>query len=172
MSALIVRRRRIAWLRIPILALAAAVLSAGAARAADPVSSAVQPIAVHVDQARVLKVPLQTVTLIVGNPLIADVSIQSGGIMVLTGKGYGVTNLIALDRNGGILLEHPVEVQSPRDELIVSVYRGVNRESYSCAAQACERRITLGDSAEFFTATMGQASALNTQAQGGQQSSK
>ena len=27
----------------------------------------------------------------IGNPLIADATVQPGGIMVITGKGYGVT---------------------------------------------------------------------------------
>ena len=41
----------------------------------------------------------------IGNPLIADASVQPGGIMVVTGKGYGVTNLVALDRDGATLME-------------------------------------------------------------------
>jgi len=45
------------------------------------------------------------------------------------------------------------------------VFRGVDRESYSCAP-VCERRATLGDSEGFFTSTMGQAGALNAAAQG------
>jgi Flp pilus assembly secretin CpaC len=55
---------------------------------------------VHLDQAKVLKLPEKTATLVVGNPLIADVAVQPGGIMVVTGKSYGVTNLVALDRGG------------------------------------------------------------------------
>ena len=30
----------------------------------------------------------------IGNPLIADLSIQPGGLAVITGKGYGATNFI------------------------------------------------------------------------------
>ena len=52
-------------------------------------------------------------TLVIGNPMIADVSMQSGGLMVVTGKGYGVTNLIALDRNGATLMEKQVSVKGP-----------------------------------------------------------
>jgi hypothetical protein len=49
------------------------------------------------------------------------------------------------------------------------VYRGVERESYSCAPK-CERRITLGDSTDYFGATLGQTGARTGQAMGGVQS--
>jgi hypothetical protein len=44
------------------------------------------------------------------------------------------------------------------------VYKGVERESYSCAPQ-CERRITLGDSTTYFTSTLTQTTARNGGAQ-------
>jgi Flp pilus assembly secretin CpaC len=100
---------------------------------------------------------------VVGNPLIADVSIQPGGQLVVTGKGYGVTNLIALDRSGRVLLEKTVEVQGPKEDVVV-VYRGVERESYSCTPN-CEKRITLGDAQIYFDATLAQAGNRTNQAQ-------
>lgn len=135
------------------------------ARATEPVASVGETIQIYMDQARVLKLPDRTATLVVGNPLIADISVQQGGVLVVTGKGYGTTNLIALDRGGALLLEHPIEVQGPRDQVVV-VYRGVDRETYSCTPK-CERRITLGDAPGYFTANLQQAGGLNTQAQGG-----
>ena len=47
----------------------------------------------------------------------------------------------------------------------VAVFRGVERETYSCTPQ-CERRITLGDSAAYFTATLGQTDIRNSQSSG------
>ena len=38
----------------------------------------------------------------------------------------------------------------------VQVYRGMERETYSCTPD-CERRITLGDSATYFQATIDQS---------------
>ena len=128
-----------------------------------PTGAVGETIAVYLDQSRVLKLPERTATLVVGNPLIADISLQTGGVLVLTGKGFGTTNLIALDRNGALLMEHPVQVQGPREN-VVAVYRGVDRESYSCTPD-CNRRIMLGDTAAYFTANMNQYTSLNTQAQ-------
>jgi hypothetical protein len=105
--------------------------------------------------------------MVVGNPLIADVAIQSGGVMVVTGKGYGNTNVVALDRAGKVLLERTIEVVGPRKDVVV-VYRGIDRATYSCAPY-CEPRITLGDSTDYFAATIGQTGTRNLQALGGGQ---
>ena len=134
------------------------------ARATEPVVQG-ETVKVYLDQAKLLRVPEGTATLIVGNPLIADVAVQSGGTLVVTGKGYGNTNLVALDRSGAVIMEHQVEVQGPLGQVVV-VYRGVERETYNCTPN-CERRITLGDAQNYFAATLGQSGSLNSQAQGG-----
>jgi Flp pilus assembly secretin CpaC len=121
-------------------------------------------IAVYVDQAKLLKVPAKAATIIIGNPLIADVTLQSGGIVVVTGKGYGATNFIAMDRSGDVLVDRQIQVEGPTEQL-VTVYRGVERESYSCMP-ICQKRITLGDGDGFFKSAMDQAGNLSGQASG------
>jgi Flp pilus assembly secretin CpaC len=129
----------------------------GAATLSAPLAHAGEALTVTLDQATLLKLPEKVATIVVGNPLIADVAVQSGGLMVVTGKGYGSTNVIALDRAGTVLMERAIVVRGP-NENTVSVYRGVERETYSCTPK-CERRITLGDSTNFFTQTMTQSDA-------------
>ena len=121
-------------------------------------------VSVILDQAKLLKLPDKVSTIVVGNPLIADVSLQPGGLMVVTGKGFGMTNLMALDRAGNVLMEKSVEVKGPAGDVVV-LYRGVERETYSCTP-ICERRITLGDSNTYFEAVIGQSGSRNGQAQG------
>ena len=116
---------------------------------------------------RARQLPERVGTIVVGNPLIADVSVQSGGLLIVTGKGYGRTNLIVLDRGGNVLLEKTVQVTGPGRDVVV-VYRGSERESYSCAPY-CERRITLGDAPAYFDATLGQAGTRVGQAMGAAQ---
>jgi len=139
-------------------AVLAVLLGAASAGADDSV------IAVNVDQARLVKLPGRVATLVVGNPLIADVALQAGGVIVVTGKGYGATNVIAMDHAGEILIDRVIQVEGPSDQ-VVTVYRGLERESYSCTPQ-CQRRITLGDGEGYFKATMEQAGTLNSQASG------
>src|SRR5256886_7564127 len=121
-------------------------------------------IAVYVDQAKLVKLPAKVATIVVGNPLIADVALQSGGVIVVTGKGYGATNFIAMDRTGEVLVDRQIQVQGPTDQL-VTIYRGVERESYSCIP-ICQRRVTLGDGDNYFRAAIDQAGSLSSQAAG------
>ncbi len=141
-------------------------LSPVTALAADPVpvNSAPEPVTVYLDQARILKLPERTTTLVVGNPLIADAVVQPGGVVVVTAKSYGVTNLVALDRAGTMLMEQSIQVVGPSGPVIV-VYRGIDRESYSCAPN-CERRITLGDAPAFLAANLGAYGAYTAQSAG------
>ena len=121
-------------------------------------------IAVNVDQAKLVRLPDRVATIVVGNPLIADVTLQTGGVIVVTGKGYGATNFIAMDRSGAVLVDRVIQVEGPTDQL-VTVYRGIDRESYSCMP-ICQRRVTLGDGEGYFRSTMEQAGSLSGQASG------
>ena len=148
----------------PAVRLAFAACLTALALAGGPPAMAADPLRIVLDQATILKLPEGTATVIVGNPLIADVSIQAGGLTVVTGKGYGATNLVVLDRAGATLMERELQVRGNGENTVV-VYRGGERESYNCAP-ACERRITLGDSPAFFAATASQTNLLNAQATG------
>jgi hypothetical protein len=151
MSAVFGRRRRL------VVALAVTLLSAAA-----PAQAAT--FTVNIDQASIMKLPDKVATIVIGNPLIADASLQSGGILVVTGKSFGSTNMLALDRAGKTILNTTIQVMGPPGGDLVVVYRGVDRESYSCTPE-CAPRITLGDNTKFFSDTMTQAGSRNSQAQ-------
>ena len=155
MPAVFWRRRRLFAVLAGTL-LFAAMLGAPAARA--------ETVTVSIDEARILKMPDRVATIVIGNPLVADASLQSGGILVVTGKGFGSTNLLALDRDGKVVMDKTVQVEGPASSNLVVVYKGVERESYSCAPK-CERRLTLGDSTPYFNSILVQAGSRNGQAQ-------
>ena len=170
MTAFVACRGRRPSLSLALGGLAVALAAVALPRAAlaadpEPESALRELVTVRLDQAKLLKLPERTATLVIGNPLIADATVQPGGVVVITAKSYGTTNLVALDRAGTTLSEVPIQVIGPGDAVVV-VYRGIERESYSCAP-VCERRITLGDSAEFFTTTAGQSEARNSAAAAG-----
>jgi len=138
-------------------------------------AAADEPIVVLLDQARIVQLPDRAVTVVVGNPLIADLTIQPGGIAVITGKGYGGTNFIVLDRSGTVLTEKSVEVKGPSDPIVV-VFRGPTRQTYSCTPE-CSPRITLGDTGkddfdkddpaiykDYFAKAIAQTATRNSQA--------
>jgi Pilus formation protein N terminal region len=155
-------QRNRAFARFGFLALALGILSWPAAGLAAP---APETVAVNVDQAKLVKLPGKIATIVVGNPMIADVTLQPGGLVVVTGKGYGATNFIALDRAGEIVVDRIIQVDGPTDHQLITVYRGVERESYSCMP-VCQRRVTLGDGGEYFKSTLEQAGTLNGSASG------
>jgi hypothetical protein len=143
----------------PLKGIALGLLLLPIAAVAEPSDDA---ISVNVDQAKLFKLPNRVATIVVGNPLIADVTLQNGGIIVVTGKGYGATNFIAMDRSGEVLVDRTIQVEGPTDQM-VTVYRGTGRETYSCMP-ICQRRVTLGDDNQYFQSALGQAGALNGQA--------
>jgi hypothetical protein len=113
---------------------------------------------VMLDQAKIARIPEGTVTLVIGNPIVADVTMLKGsGAMVVTGKGFGDTNLIALDGQGNVLDEKTIRVVPTGSTLIVQ--RGMERESYSCAPQ-CMPSVQLGDG-KLFGEASGQVTARN-----------
>ena len=134
-----------------------------AAIAATPTQA--ETVAVNIDEARIMKLPDRVATIVIGNPLIADAALQAGGMLVITGKGYGATNMLALDRAGKVIMDKTVQVVGPTGDSLVVVYKGIERETYSCAPE-CAPRITLGDSAPYFSSVLTQSGARTNGAQG------
>jgi hypothetical protein len=125
---------------------------------------AVDTVTVTVDQAKIVEIPPGTRTLIIGNPMIADVTLlKSGSTMIVTGKGFGETNMIALDSNGSPLAESNILVVGDPRGLVVQ--RGMERESYTCAPR-CQPTAVLGDDSAFFNNTASQIQAHNSNALG------
>jgi Flp pilus assembly secretin CpaC len=121
-------------------------------------------VMVVLDQARVVPLPQNVATVVVGNPSIADASIQNGSLMVVTGRGFGLTNVMLLDKAGQTLSEHQVRVVAPRDET-VTVFRGGERMTYACAPR-CESVIVIGDSKDYFDNLKKQAEERDKMASG------
>lgn len=101
------------------------------------------PINVNVNMARVLRISAPAATVIIGNPGIADVTIQDPLTLVLTGKSYGQTNLIILDSRGEPIADTLVEVAQMKAGTM-TVYQGQARTSLSCAP-VCQPIVMMGD---------------------------
>jgi hypothetical protein len=128
-------------------------------------SSAAETIVVRLDRAQVLKLPPKVNTVVIGNPMIADVTVQKNGSMIVTGKSYGVTNLIAQDSTGAVIGESLLRVEAPDDDMLV-VQRGMDRYTYSCTPQ-CQPTVNLGDVQAHFDGTATQTTNRNNLATGG-----
>jgi Flp pilus assembly secretin CpaC len=103
---------------------------------------------VSVDQATLIRLDRHGAEVIIGNPSIADVSVQSSKLLVLTGKSAGLTNLIVLDGSGKEVLNEKIIVSADNNQLI-TVSRGASRETYTCSPN-CIPALTSGDNEQFF----------------------
>ena len=121
-----------------------------AATLAGPMPAQAQdgaPINVNVNMARVLRISAPAATVIVGNPGIADVTIQDPQTLILTGKSYGQTNLIVLDSAGNPIADTMIEVVQMQAG-VVTVYQGQARTSLACAP-VCQSVVMMGDDTGF-----------------------
>ena len=105
------------------------------------------PINVNVNMARILRINAAAATVIVGNPGIADVTIQDPQTLILTGKSYGQTNLIVLDAAGNPLADTMIEVVQMQAG-VVTVFQGQARTSLACAPD-CQSVVMMGDDTGF-----------------------
>jgi len=131
----------------------------GALMLAGATAAQAERVSVVLDQARVIRLPEGTRTVVVGNPAIADVAVQKNNIVIVTGKTYGSTNLLALDGAGTIIQESDLLVQAPVEDIVI-VQRGLDRESYSCSPR-CAPTLVPGDSSAFFAGVGAQAQQRN-----------
>jgi hypothetical protein len=121
-------------------------------------------IAVTLDQAKIARLPTGATTLIIGNPMIADVTmLKASGVMVVTGKGYGQTNMIAINSDGQVLDEKQIRVVPTTTVLVLQ--RGDSRVSYSCNP-GCMPTVQLGDDNDLFSKAGTQITMRNGLAQG------
>jgi Flp pilus assembly secretin CpaC len=88
-------------------------------------------IEVTMNQAKIVKLSRAADTIVVGNPAIADASVQDASTIVLTGKGFGVTNLVVLDKDGSPIVDEQVTVVR-QDASSVRIYRRAAIQTMSC----------------------------------------
>ncbi len=88
-------------------------------------------IEVTMNQARIVKLTRPADTIVVGNPAIADASVQDASTIVLTGKGFGVTNLVVLDQEGSPIIDEQVTVVR-QTASSVRIYRRASVQTMSC----------------------------------------
>lgn len=118
-----------------------------------------EPISVEVNMARILRISAPAATVIIGNPGVADITIQDPQTLVLTGRSFGQTNLIVLDSAGNPVADTIVSVVQGRTDL-VTVYLGTARTTMACEP-VCQPTIMLGDDNTFSANTYASSSLLD-----------
>jgi len=89
-------------------------------------------IDVVMNQAKIVKLARPADTIVIGNPAIADASVQDDTTIVLTGRGFGVTNLVVLDADGNPIVDEQVTVSRDNPPHSVRIYRRAIVQTLSC----------------------------------------
>lgn len=97
-------------------------------------SAAAQSLQAQLDQATRVQLSATARDVVIGNPLIADVTVIDGRNLLITGKSYGITNLLVIDGRGRTILDRQVVVSAGNDGL-VSIYRGSGLQEYACSTR-------------------------------------
>jgi Flp pilus assembly secretin CpaC len=124
-----------------------ALLLTAALLAAFPASA--ETLTVNKDQSTRIMLSRPARDVVVGNPQVADVTLLDARNIVVLGKGYGLTSVLAVDHAGRTIVDHQIMVGAP-DVGAVSLLRGAEVQTYACAP-LCER--TAGKDVAAKTAT-------------------
>ena len=92
-----------------------------------------RPLNIEVDRSTRVQLRAPAGSVIVANPKIADVTVVDANTLFITGKGYGVTEIVAVDALGRPLFQSQVVV-SAGSAGSVRVWRGAQATEMACGS--------------------------------------
>jgi Flp pilus assembly secretin CpaC len=150
------------------------VLFAASLALALPAPAFAAGIAIAMDEVRTVSFAVPVATVYVGNPSIADINMIDARHAFVIGKGFGNTNIVALDSDGKQVFDTQIAVlaSAANSESTLILNRGSQRVTYSCTASHCEATPEPGDGKDAFDAINSQlathSAAAKSAAGGGQ----
>ncbi|HWU54562.1 MAG TPA: pilus assembly protein N-terminal domain-containing protein [Rhizomicrobium sp.] len=146
---------------------AAALLAAAAASGSLALAAGKgDAVALALDEVHTLTFRTPVATVYVGNPSIADVTMIDARHAFVQGKGYGRTNIMALNRDNVMVFNTHVSVTGNNSGGTVTLNRGAQRVTLNCAGGRCEQTPTPGDSKDSYDSAVGQINGHQTAARG------
>jgi len=115
-------------------------------------------VALSLDEVRTLAFNAPVSTVYVGNPSIADVTMIDSRHAFVQGKGYGRTNIMALNRDNVMVFNTHVTITGNDGGGMVTLNRGAQRVTLNCVGGRCEPTPMPGDGKDSFDAA-GQTAA-------------
>ena len=114
---------------------AVAGLALAAATLASTASAQSRNLTVEIDRAQRVQLNGVASSVVVGNPQIADVTVVDANTLFVIGKGYGVTEVVAVDAIGRTLFQGEIAVTAGSTGA-VRVWRGGQATEMTCG-QTC-----------------------------------
>lgn len=106
-------------------------------------AAAAEPLVLSADRTQLLSVSTPPGAIVIGDPFIADVTVQGQQIFV-HGRAYGETDMIILDTEGNQIANFEVMVKERENDATLSVYKAGKRYSSSCMPD-CQSIVRVGD---------------------------
>ncbi len=119
-----------------------------AVSAAAALPASAEEVWLTIDQVRPYEIGRPAGQIVVGNPAIADLTVQDKNRVLLYGKAPGLTNMYIFDDEGQVIDNLIVRVRSTTSEML-TMYRGPSRSTYHCAG-ICEATVMVGDDRTVF----------------------
>ena len=123
-------------------------------------------VAMALDEVHTLTFKSPIATVYVGNPAIADVTMIDSRHAFVQGKGYGRTNIVALNSDNVQVFNTHITVTGGEGSGTVTLNRGAQRITLNCAGGRCEPTATPGDDQKIYDAESAQASSHQNTARG------
>jgi len=119
---------------VPLAGLFAALASAAVLLTPATGTTQTGSLNIEIDQAQRVQLRGPAGSVIVGNPAIADVTVVDSNTLYITGKGYGVTEIVAVDTIGRTVFQSQIVVTDGTGSGRVRVWRGGQATEMACAA--------------------------------------
>ena len=91
-----------------------------------------ESLVVPIDHSTRIAVQGNAASVVIGNPQVADVTVVDSHTLFVSGRGYGQTDVVVLDRSGRTIFSGDVIVAAAGSGR-VSIYRGAERTDLACA---------------------------------------
>ncbi len=101
-----------------------------------------EDLTIYSDHSAIVTLPKLPGTVVVGNPSIADVTLD-GNRLLLHGRNFGNTSITILDQDGATMRDYEVYVTLLETNSAM-VFKNGARETYSCNPN-CQPMLTVGD---------------------------
>jgi Flp pilus assembly secretin CpaC len=119
-------------------------------------------VALALDEVHTLAFSTPVSTLYVGNPSIADVTMIDARHAFVQGKGYGRTNIMALNHDNVMVFNTHVTVTGNNGGGTVTLNRGAQRVTFNCAGGRCEPTPMPGDGKDSYDVVNSQSTSHQT----------
>src|ERR1700744_6496516 len=149
-----------------ILLAATFLVSAGYADAAPKHAPKDGEVALALDEVHTLTFNSPIATVYVGTPATADVTMIDSRHAFVQGKGYGRTNIVALNKDNATVFNTHVSVTGGEGGGTVTLNRGAQRITLSCAGGRCEPMPGPGDDQKAYDTENGQVRSHQSLARG------